>query len=1028
MPSDIEHELMRCDRVIAQRIAPYIHTTLSSCDVRAAANPGEPEPASAFLTRARSGAAGFRPFAVPGTWGTTWGTTWFEVSGRVDLEAARGHAVELVTDLGWDRPDWPGFQAEGLVYRPDGTAVKAVNPRNRWVPLVRADGTDAAGLDDDGRFTLYLEAACNPDLSESTGFAPTMLGGDPTGENDLGYTLRRMDVAIFDRPLLSLRIDLETVAGLIRELHADDPRRYTLAKALRRALGVYDERNRAATAPQARAALAGVLCAPAAASAVRHAAIGHAHIDTAWLWPIRETRRKVARTVANVLALMDEDPDMTFAMSSAQHYAWLEGDHPDLFARLRSRVDEGRFIPVGGMWVESDAVMPCGESLVRQFTSGLAWFRDHLDARPRGVWLPDSFGFPATLPQIARRAGFEWFLTNKLSWNDTTRPERHAFLWEGADGTRILAHMPPSATYGSTMDMDELMRSQRDLGDKDLVGHAVILYGHGDGGGGPTREMTARIRRVRDLEGAPRADFGTPDRLFASLRRDIVDDADGMTPVHRGELYLELHRATTTSQHEMKRLCRREEALLRLVEHLCAAADVRAPGYVPPLGELDGIWKHLLVNQFHDILPGTGIARVHREARATYMRDIARLHDIAREAASAVPVRAASTGAGRDACGGTVAPVVVAHDDDGGMTFDNGLLRAHVTPDGVVDSLVDMGADRELVPAGTAMGRFELLRDEPSQWDAWELERDALTTAVPLPATSSVRVERADDGAVEAVSECGSRGVHVRLRLSLRPGAHALDFHADVDWHVRERFLKVDMPVAVHAARAQFECPYGSVERPVEVGAPGTEPSYESCTQRFVRVCEPGYAVAVVNGSTYGADVSEVRGSAWRGGAGTMIRLSLLSSPRYPDPDTDMGRHSFDWSVLSGADMGATLAEASRLNTPVVEGLADVPPLASVERVDGGGTVTLDWVKLADDGSGDVVLRLYEAAGGRCHCLLRLDSALDGCTVRETDLTERETPEPDLPRALAHAATVTRDGVTLSFGPFQLATLRVRRR
>ncbi|KFJ01191.1 alpha-mannosidase [Bifidobacterium stellenboschense] len=1045
MAVDIDRELVRCDRVIAQRIAPYVHATIAPCDVRAAANPGEPEPADAFLARARAGTAGFRPFSVPGPWGTTWGTTWFEICGRVDREATRGRDVELVTDLGWNRPDWPGFQAEGLVYRPDGTVVKAVNPRNRWVPLVRADGTDVAGLDADGRFTLYLEAACNPDLSEAGGFAPTMLGGDPTGVRDLPYAVNRMDVTLFDRDLHALMMDLETVSGLIRELPAGEPRRWRLAGALRRALDAYDERDRTASVPRARAALADVLALPAAPSAVRHIAVGHAHIDTAWLWPMRETRRKVARTVANVLALMDEDPDMTFVMSSARHYAWLEHDHHDLFTRMRRRIDEGRFIPVGGMWVETDALMPTGESLVRQFTAGLAYFRERLGVRPHGVWLPDSFGFAASLPQIARRAGFDWFLTGKLFWNDTNPPRHHAFLWEGIDGTRILAHMPPSATYGSTMGMDELMRSQRKLTDKDLVGDAIILYGHGDGGGGPTREMTARIRRAHDLEGAPRVDFGTPDRLFAALRRDLVGDAHGAdeTPVHRGELYLELHRGTTTAQQEMKRYCREEESLLRVVDRLTATALVRVPGYEPPRDEIDRIWKRLLVDQFHDILPGTGIARVHREARETYARDIARLRAIAAETARLLAAHgngggdpSTAAGDGRkdspDGDGRSVRAVRITRDADG-ATFDNGLIRARIAADGTVDSLIDLAADREIVPEGTAIGRYELLRDEPSQWDAWELERDAFDTAVPLTdgtlADVAATAHGDEAGAATAVSDVTADGVRIRTRVTLRPGARVLDFHADVDWHAPERMLKVDIPVAVHADRARFECPYGFVERSVTAGPLGENPAYESCTHRFVRVAEPdgGYAVAVVNGSTYGADVSSIRRDPMRGSAGgVMIRPSLLSAPRYPDPDTDMGRHAFDWSVLVAADMPATLAEATRLNTPDIDGAAAVPPIAVLD--DMRGVIVLDWVKPADDGSGDIVLRLYEAAGGRARATLHLDPILDGCTITETDLTEREAPAPDLPRALAGAPTVGRDGVPLVFGAFQLATLRIRRR
>ncbi|MBT1172250.1 alpha-mannosidase [Bifidobacterium sp. MA2] len=1048
-----EQQLERCERVMRQRVAPHIHTVLSSCTLRAYDNPGEPEPSGEFLARARAGAVAFRPFEVPGEWGTTWGTTWFEVRGRVDPGAAAGRGIELLVDLGWiDR--WPGFHAEGLVYRADGTAVKAVNPMNHWVPLAGADGATAVDLDGDGRFTLYIEAAANPNIACEPSFAPTRLGEGPTGRVDrphTPYTMRRVDVAAFDGDVFAYHMDLETVSSLIRELHDDDPRYWQLAKALQRSLNAYDEQDIAGTLAAARAELAGVLTEPASSSAIAHVAVGHAHIDSAWLWPVRETRRKVARTVANVLALMDEDPDLTYAMSSAQQYAWLEEGHPDLFARLRARVAEGRFVPVGGMWVESDGMMPAGESLVRQITFGRRYFGERLGVEPRGVWLPDSFGYSGAWPQIARRAGFDWFLTQKISWNDTTRFPHHSFLWEGVDGTRILVHFPPSDTYASTVEMHELMHSQRNFLDKDLSRNAILLYGHGDGGGGPTREMAARIRRARNLAGAPKVDFGTPDELFDRVRRDIVDDARGETPVYRGELYLELHRGTLTSQQDMKRDCRAEEALLRETEYLCAAARLKDPTYAYPRGELERIWRTLLLNQFHDILPGSAIAWVHRRARAEYARDLARLRDLAAGAGAAIAaaepsdriVRGAvivpyardhgdawtvmsARDLARAGASEPVTPVRIAR-DDAGTTLDNGILAVRVEADGTVSSLVDRRCGRELVPEGARLGRYELLRDEPSQWDAWEIQRDALLTAAALAGSSIVDSRSEPDGAASVETRAEAEGVVIRTRITLRPGADSLDFAADVDWHADERFLKVDLPVALLADRAQYECQYGLVERPVAGNTRSDEAMFESCTHRFVRVAESGYAAAVVNASTYGSDVSPIRGDAPYGaGRGVMVRLSLLSAPRFPDPDTDRGRHAFAWSVLAGAGMDAVLAEAARLNCPVVGELPAFAPPVSLGDV--SGVVALDWVKLADDGSDDLVVRLYEAAGGAASAVLHVDAALAGATVREVNLLEEPELPDDLPRALAGGEdAVPAEGAALTFAPFQLATLRIRR-
>ena len=766
---------------------------------------------------------------------------------------------------------------------------------------------------------------------------------------------------------------------------------------------------------------------------------------------MRETRRKVARTVSNVLALMDEDPDFTYAMSSAQQYAWLEEEHPDLFARMKRRIEEGRFIPVGGMWVESDNMIPSGESLVRQITFGRRYFKEHLGVAPRGIWLPDSFGYTGSWPQIARRAGFDWFLTQKISWNDTTKFPHHSFMWEGIDGTRILTHFPPSDTYCSWMSMHELMYSQRNFLDKDLSRNAILLYGFGDGGGGPTREMTARIRRDHDLAGAPKIEFGTPDQLFDRVRKDIVDDAQGETPVFKGELYLELHRATLTAQQDMKRGCRQEESMLRVTEYLCAAARIKNPDYVYPREELDRIWKTLLLNQFHDILPGSAIAWVHRQARTEYARDIARLNEIALEAGRAIavvePDDATITDAviapySRQACetwvvrpassraeAGTasMARVAVTHDGDT-IVLDNGRLHVRIEADGTVSSIVDQRTNRELVPAGTRLGRYEMLKDEPFHWDAWDIQRDAFLTANALSEASIASVDETANGGAVVHAVTRAKGVEIRTGIALRPGSATLDFTADVDWHAVEQFLKVDMPVTVQAVNAQYECQYGLVERPINKNTRSDDAKFESCTHRFVRIADADYAAAVVNASTYGSDVSPIHADAAHGtGRGTMVRLSLLSAPLYPDPRTDQGAHSFAWSLVADADMNAVLDEAARLNSPVIGELPDMAPLVSL--ADATGVIVLDWIKLADDGSSDLIVRLYEAAGGNATATLRLDAALSDAKagVREVNLMEEPELDAELPRALAGDEPMPADGAVVSLAPFQLATLRIRR-
>ena len=1044
-----EQQLERCKRIVRQRVDPHIHPSIAQLAVESFDIPGEPMPTDEFFEKLNRGDIDFKPFTLGGEWGTTWGTVWFRLTGTVPAGYPKGKPLELILDLGW-YPHSCGGHIEGLVYRADGTAIKAVHPLNYWVPFMDAEGNAQVPVAEDGSFTLYLEAASNPLLLGVPPFIETELGDHATGKPDEPYVFKSADLAEFDERHENYSVDLDVVSSLMEFADKQSPRYWQLAKALQRSLNAYDERN-PESVEAARAALAGVLAKPANASAMNVSAIGHAHIDSAWLWPVRETRRKVARTVSNALALMDADPDFKYAMSSAQQYAWLEEDHPDIFKRMKRRIEEGRFIPVGGMWVESDNMIPSGESLVRQITFGRRYFKEHLGVAPRGIWLPDSFGYTGSWPQIARRAGFDWFLTQKISWNDTTKFPHHSFMWEGIDGTRILTHFPPSDTYCSWMSMRELMYSQRNFLDKDLSRNAILLYGFGDGGGGPTREMTARIRRDHDLAGVPKIEFGTPDQLFDRVREDIVDDAQGETPVFKGELYLELHRATLTAQQDMKRGCRQEESMLRVTEYLCAAARIKNPDYVYPREELDRIWKTLLLNQFHDILPGSAIAWVHRQARVEYARDIARLNEIALEAGRAIaavePDDATITDAviapySRQACeawvvrpassraeAGTasMARVAVTHDGDT-IVLDNGQLHVRIEADGTVSSIVDQRTNRELVPAGTRLGRYEMLKDEPFHWDAWDIQRDAFLTANALSEASITSVDETANGGAVVHAVTRAKGVEIRTGIALRPGSATLDFTADVDWHAVEQFLKVDMPVTVQAVNAQYECQYGLVERPINKNTRSDDAKFESCTHRFVRIADADYAAAVVNASTYGSDVSPIHADTAHGtGRGTMVRLSLLSAPLYPDPRTDQGAHSFAWSLVADADMNAVLDEAARLNSPVIGELPDLAPLVSLTDVT--GTIVLDWVKLADDGSDDLIVRLYEAAGGNAAAALRLDAALADAkaSVQEVNLMEEPELDAELPRALAGDEPMPADGAVVSLAPFQLTTLRIRR-
>jgi len=461
MHDDIPLTIGRAKRVLDERILPAVHAASTPLEVGWNELPGEPIPPAEGL------ALTFEPYQVGTPWGAPWGTTWFRLTGVIPAEWA-GRRVEAVIDLGFDK-NMPGFQCEGLVYLPDGTAVKSINPRNQWVLI----SEEAAGGE---TVEFFLEAASNPVLLDYHPFLPTQEGDILTASSKRLYSSRRMDLAVFEREVFELGLDIEVLLELQEELPAG-PRRMRILQAIDNALDALDLQRIPETAAAARAELVEVLDAPADASAHRISAVGHAHIDSAWLWPVRETIRKVARTSSSMTDLIAQTDDFLYGMSSAQQYAWLKEHRPEVWEKVKAAVAAGRFLPIGGMWVESDTVMPTGEAIVRQFSQGQRFFRDELGVTPKGVWLPDSFGYSPALPQLMRRAGFEWFFTQKISWNQVNVFPHHTFLWEGIDGSRVFSHFPSMDTYNSQLSGMEVAKASRQFRENRLASGSIAPVG-----------------------------------------------------------------------------------------------------------------------------------------------------------------------------------------------------------------------------------------------------------------------------------------------------------------------------------------------------------------------------------------------------------------------------------------------------------------------------------------------------------------------------------------------------------------------
>ncbi|MFD0591520.1 alpha-mannosidase [Catellatospora coxensis] len=1001
----------RLRRLLAERIRPAVHSATSALTVHVWHAPGEPVPFT------EAAAAAYAPAAAGDRWGAPWGTAWWRITGEVPADWA-GREVEALVDLGFDA-DRPGFQCEGLAYALDGQIVKGLHPRSGHLPVARpARGGEPVGF--------LVEAAANPLIGLPWG--RTDLGDRATAGAEPLYRLGRIELAVFERQVWELVQDLEVLSQLMAELSPHDARRFEILRAIERSLDATDLSDVPGSAGAAREQLADVLTRPAHASAHRISAVGHAHIDTAWLWPLRETVRKVARTTANVTALLAEHDDFRYAMSQAQQLAWMKEHQPQLYARISEHIAAGRFVPVGGMWVESDTNLPGGESLARQLVHGKRFYADEFGIDTQEVWLPDSFGYSAALPQLIRLAGARWFLTQKLSWNQTNRFPHHTFDWEGVDGSRVFTHFPPVDTYNSELSAAELAHAARNFAEKGRATHSLVPFGWGDGGGGPTREMIARARRTADLEGSPRVTMRSPAEFFRAAEAEYPHP-----PVWAGELYLEFHRGTYTSQARTKRGNRRSEHLLREAELWAGTAAVAGLAEYP-YDALDRLWKTVLLHQFHDILPGSSIAWVHQEAEQTYARVCAELEGIvdgalralagpggtpvlfnaAPHARDGLPALGAALAPGSRPAKGETDPPVTAVAGEDGIVLDNGVLRVTVGRTGLISSLVDLRVGREVVPDGLAANLVQLHPDVPHAWDAWEIDSYYRNTAAELPA-EEVRLEAAtpDECRVRVVRRFGGSEMVQRLRLAA--GRGALDIDTDVSWHESEKILKLAFPVDVLADHSSSEIQYGHVKRPTHTNTSWDAARFEVCAHRWLHVGEPGYGVALLNDATYGHEVSRVRDR--QGRTATMVRVSLLRA-RFPDPGTDQGAHSFRHVLLPGAGIADAVRDGYHLNLPVrrVVGGRAVAPLVAVDH-DG---VVVEAVKLADDRSGDVVVRLYEAHGGQAAA--RLTVAVPYATARLADLLEN--PVGDAPPSHG-GPEVSR--VDLRLRPFQILTIRLSR-
>ncbi|XP_074901723.1 alpha-mannosidase 2C1 isoform X1 [Buteo buteo] len=971
----------------------------------------------------------FRPAKVGDSFGPTWETCWFKVELSIP-QAWAGQEVHFV----WES------DGEGMVWR-DGQPVQGLAKEGEKTSYIL---TSSLKESEPHSLTLYVELACNGLFGAGKGsmIAPP----DPNRR----FTLSKAELVIFNRDVYELLVDLEILLDMAQLLGEENQRSFQALYTANQMVNMCDVTD-PSTFPAARDLAAAIFSQRNGESQHTIHAVGHCHIDSAWLWPYEETIRKCARSWVTVVRLMERNPELTFACSQAQQFEWVRTWYPGLYAQIQEFVAKEQFIPVGGTWVEMDGNLPSGESMVRQFLQGQLFFQEQFGRICSEFWLPDTFGYSAQLPQLMRGCGIRRFLTQKLSWNLVNTFPHHTFFWEGIDGSRVLTHFPPGDSYGMHGRVEEILKTVKNNKDKGCVNHSALLFGFGDGGGGPTQKMLDRMKRMSDTDGLPRVQISTPDRLFSVLEKESSQLCTWV-----GELFLELHNGTYTTQAQIKKGNRECERILHDVEVLSTLAVARGSAFQYPASQLQRLWRLLLLNQFHDVLPGSCIQLVVEDALQYYTeirRVGARLQEEAVQSLcrELLQPKAGSTEStlvlntlpwerteviSRTGPAGTETlalvtvpsmgyaivrepllppqPVAVRKQEDGSIAMENGVIAVCLDMMGRLTSLRVGDSERESVPDGCYANQFALFDDVPLYWDAWDVMDYHLETRKPvtmLLKPLEITLAGGLRGSASFSLQIGKSST-LTQEIILDATCPYLRFLTQVEWKEAHKFLKVEFPVQVRSTNATYEIQFGHLQRPTHWNTSWDWARFEVWAHKWLDLSEHGFGVALLNDCKYGASAH-----------GNILSLSLLRAPKSPDATADIAHHQFTYAVMphlgSFQDAGVIQC-AYNMNFPLhaVPASSAQCPAWSAFSVS-SPAVVLETVKQAEDRPEAVVVRLYEAHGSTV--VAWLQTSLPVKEAMLCDLLERPATQGSLP--------LEQRGMRLSFTPFRvLSVLLVLRR
>lgn len=985
---------------------------------------------------------------VGAAFGPSWTTHWF----RLHLAVPREILHEELLILEWDANN------EGLVWTEDGMPLQGLSgggERIEWnLPEAFRDGKE---------HVIYIEMACNGMFGNAPGGKVSIA---PPDQNKY-YGLSKANIAAVNVPARKLQFDIWEIGDAARELPEDSAEQNHALSVAMRIIDTFQVNNQESIL--ACREIAKEIIGPDVDSHKVYEVgkdpvvfgIGHCHIDSCWLWPFAETKRKVARSWSSQCDLMDRYPEAHFACSQAQQYKWLKQLYPGAFERVKRKVNEGQFHPIGGSWVEHDTNMPSGESLVRQFFYGQRFFEAEFGARCRTFWLPDTFGYSSQLPQLCRLAGMDRFMTQKLSWNNINNFPHTTFMWVSPDGSQVMCHMPPSETYTAEADFGDLRRSMSQHKTMRVDSSSLLVFGKGDGGGGPTWQHFEKLRRCAGISNTvgsiPKLKLGlTVDDFFERLAPKAAE-----LPTWYGELYFELHRGTYTTQANNKKFNRKAEVMLRDIEQLATVISIDNSSYKYPSAEIDGMWERVLLCQFHDCLPGSSIEMCYDESNKFYAEVFSTGEKLLKEIYSFFGASTTKSNYVHESVVVNTLPwhrkeIVDISDSEVGVACGDGqILKVHsfkvqedkpavtvaatgnayvlqndqlrvVVENGCIASLYDVVNDREVIEPGGQANKFVIFDDIPLFWQAWDVEVYHLETRKELK-YGQTRIHENKPHRVTLVTDIeisdeSSLKSYISLSAALKGQPSQVDCFAEVDWHENAKFLKVEFPVNVVNTEASYETAYSITKRPTHYNTSWDMAKFEVCCHRFADLSEHNYGVSILNDSKYGFAT-----------AGKIMRLSLVRAPKAPDEHADMGRHSIRWAIFphKGSLSSATVRAAYAFNNPLK--LLSAPSTAvfkaPIELVnkDESNSLVLDTIKRGHDDDDvslreglrvnkgqSIILRVYESLGGHSRGTIKVAYRVK--RVSKTSILEDELEAVELG-----------DGqFDIALRPFEVATYKLQ--